>query len=105
MRFPPLVALCALLLAGMACGTAFTDDPDVLGEVDSPINGHVDPVRVHVILTANDDGSQAAFATLAQIDSAIKIARPILSAAGIELTFDPESDISRMKSTLLNHDC
>jgi Polyglycine hydrolase-like, structural repeat len=98
MRFSALVSFLSLA----ACGVDFDDPVD---EVESSINGHVDPVRVHAILTANDDGSQAATATPADIQDGVARAKTILAAAGIELTFDPQSDISRMNSTLLNHDC
>src|SRR6185503_5913291 len=51
------------------------------------------------------DGSQAATATPAQIQTAVADARAILAAANIELTFDPDSDVTSISSTLLNHDC
>ncbi len=83
------------------------DDPPPaeLDNVEQAINGQPDPVRVHAILTSNDDGSQAPTVTPTEIWIALANARPILAAANITITFDPNSDVSRMNSTLLNHDC
>lgn len=96
-------AALALALAA-ACVDAPSDTADV-ATAASPVNGHVDLVRVHAILTANDDGSQAATASPADIQAGIAEARAILAAAGLELTFDPESDVTRINSTVLNYDC
>jgi hypothetical protein len=105
MRFPAHAIAALAVIPLSACFDLGPDEPDEASTVESALGGHRDPVRVHAILTANDDGTQAATAKAADIQAAVAEARTILAAANIELTFDPESDITRMNSTLLNHDC
>jgi len=65
----------------------------------------MDRIRIHVIPTANDDGSQAAVISPDQIQAAIPILNAIYNTADIEFTFNPDDDFEPHRhSTLLNHD-
>jgi hypothetical protein len=103
MQNPVMAALVALGCL-VSCVVEEVELPDE-EVVESPIDGVPDSVRVHAILTANDDGTQAAAATAADIQAAIAGASTIFAQANITLTFDPASDVSTRNSTLLNHDC
>jgi hypothetical protein len=82
------------------------EEPDVeTASVESALGGYADPVRIQVVLTANDDGSLPATVSTAALQRTIEEARVTLRLANIELTFDPASDITRINSTLLNLDC
>lgn len=100
---------CLLLAAftGAGCLPLSTEDPGdaEFDQTNAAISGNADAVRVHAILTANDDGSQAATATPAQITAAIDQVRAVFGDADLVVNFDPESDITRIDRTLLNHDC
>jgi hypothetical protein len=62
-------------------------------------------LRIVAILTANDDGSQAATPSTAAIAQSVKIANQIYNPHGVNFLFDPATDIYRFNDDLLNRDC
>lgn len=62
-------------------------------------------IRIHVIPTANDDGTHGPVVTDANIQSSLVKANIAFQKAGIRFLFDPVTDLEkRRNSTLLNHD-
>jgi hypothetical protein len=62
-------------------------------------------IRVHAIRTANDRGHQAATVSAAAIQAQVAEANRALAGSGIQLQFDPTTDLEDRRSTLLNQDC
>lgn len=62
-------------------------------------------VRMHAIVTANDDGSEPADATPEGIVKAVKATNAYFEPVGIQFDFDPRADLEYRRSTLLNYDC
>ncbi|MCK9407374.1 MAG: hypothetical protein M0Q47_13325, partial [Methanothrix sp.] len=62
-------------------------------------------IRIHVIPTANDDGSKEVTETAAHIKENFKLVNDLYKQAGVSFIFDPESDFDSIRrSTLLNLD-
>jgi len=62
-------------------------------------------VRIHVIPTANDDGSKANGVTADHIAQSIDYANDVYKSAGIFFVFDPQTDLDPIRrNTLLNQD-
>jgi hypothetical protein len=62
-------------------------------------------VRIHAVLTAEDDGTFKATATGAQIAAAVEHANETWDGAGLVFDFDPATDIETRNSALLRGDC
>ena len=62
-------------------------------------------LRVHAVLTANDDGSKAATITPEQVQNQIDNANDIWAGAHVVFDFDPADDIFTVNQTSLNNDC
>ena len=61
-------------------------------------------IRLQIIATANDDGSDAANITSNTITGYLPVLNQIMSPAEIEFVFDPVNDFLKINSTLLNRD-
>jgi hypothetical protein len=61
-------------------------------------------LRVIAVLTANDDGSEAATVTADQIRQSVLLANNVYNPHGINFIFDPATDVYQRNSDLLNHD-
>lgn len=80
----------------------------VLGPVDAPIFKLIRPtpvykVRLHVIRTADNDGSRAATLNPASFQNLVQQVNNIYWTAGVEFEFDPTTDFEHIDSTMLNH--
>jgi hypothetical protein len=62
-------------------------------------------VRLVAILTANDDGSQAATPNPTAIATSVELANEVFNPHGVNFLFDPATDIYRFNDDLLNRDC
>jgi hypothetical protein len=62
-------------------------------------------LRIVAILTANDDGSQAASPAPAAIVKSVELANQVYNPHGINFLFDPATDMYRFNDDLLNRDC
>jgi hypothetical protein len=62
-------------------------------------------IRIVTVLTANDNGSQAASPTPANITKSVDLANEVFNPRGINFLFDPTTDIYRANDDLLNRDC
>jgi hypothetical protein len=61
-------------------------------------------IRIVCILTANDDGSQAATPSATAIADSVDQANKVYNPHGINFTFDPATDIYRFNDDKLNRD-
>ena len=62
-------------------------------------------IRIHIIPTANDDGSMAVTETAAHVQEVFKYVNELYKQADVCFIFDPESDFDLIRrSTLLNLD-
>jgi hypothetical protein len=62
-------------------------------------------IRIHIIPTANDDGSKAAQVTAWQVQECFKSVNELYKQADIAFLFDPQTDFDPIRrSTLLNQD-
>ena len=59
-------------------------------------------IRLHVIRTANDDGSEASPMTEAHFSNRLPTINQIYAPAGIEFLFNPATDFQFIQDTLLN---
>jgi len=59
---------------------------------------------LHVVVTADDDGSNGPTLSDSQISEAIDEASQSFASAGIEFVFDPYVDLEKINSTLLNRE-
>src|SRR5438094_2718552 len=64
-----------------------------------------DAVRVQAILASDRNGGGAPSVTPQQILASLTSASRVFASAGIVFTFDPASDVLRIKSDLLYQDC
>ena len=62
-------------------------------------------LRVPAVLTADDDGSDAATVTAAQIQTRVANANTVWAGARPAFDFDPATDIELRNSSLLGNDC
>jgi hypothetical protein len=62
-------------------------------------------LRIHTVLTADDDGSRAATITGTQIANLVATANDVWAGAGIHFEFDPALDVERRSDSRLNNDC
>ncbi|WP_437653343.1 hypothetical protein [Sorangium sp. So ce1182] len=108
---PTLLGLSYLATASAACflDTEASADTAAVEEVISTeealVPGQIDPIRVHAILASYDNGTLAPSVTPAQIRDALQQASQVFALASIQFAFDPETDVSRMNSTLLAREC
>jgi hypothetical protein len=62
-------------------------------------------IHIHIIPTANDDGSKAALVTAAQVQECFKYVNELYKQADVAFIFDPKTDFDPIRrSTLLNQD-
>lgn len=61
-------------------------------------------IRVQIIATAEDDGSDAANVTASQVTSRLNTANQVFAPAIVEFLFDEAGDFLKVNSTLLNRD-
>ena len=61
-------------------------------------------IRLQIIATANDDGTDAANITANTVTGYLPLLNQIMSPAQIEFVFDPVNDFLKISSTLLNRD-
>jgi len=66
---------------------------------------YADTIRVHAILAAMSDGSDAPTVTPEQIREALRLANDVYKTANVEFIFDPASDVATIPSDLLSQDC
>ena len=62
-------------------------------------------VRIHAVITSNDDGRDSAEITPAEIQQLVDQTNRVWWRSGIEFLFNPERDVERVNDTLLNQDC
>ncbi|KAB2352520.1 hypothetical protein [Actinomadura rudentiformis] len=62
-------------------------------------------IRIVTVLTANDNGSQAATPSPKSIARSVELANEIYNPRGINFLFDAATDIYRFNDDLLNRDC
>ena len=62
-------------------------------------------LRLTAILTANDDGSQAATPSPSAITTSVNLANEVFNPHGVNFVFDQATDIYRFNDDLLNRDC
>jgi hypothetical protein len=114
MPAPPPMAMPAGPPPPMAAAPPFPDEEDVVRPqteeaIREPqragIPSPVIHVRMHAIVTSNDDGSEAAEATPEGIVKAVQTTNAYYEAAGIVFEFDPRTDFEYRRGTLLNYDC
>jgi hypothetical protein len=63
-----------------------------------------DQIRVQIVATADDDGSNAASISPQDVASQLAVVDQIFAPADIRFVFDPARDFVRISSTLLNQD-
>jgi hypothetical protein len=82
--------------------------PQVFAKVDlTKLKMAPQPVRslrLRAIRTANDDGSEAATISPANIAKLVDQANAVWAGAGIQFVFDPAMDFEVRNNTVLNHD-
>ena len=103
-----LLGAAALASGITACSGAqmADEDRDALGKSSSAIvPGVIDTIRVEAVLASDDDGSNAPTITAEQIRADMAQATKDFSNANLRFTFDPQTDLVRIKSTLLARDC
>ena len=102
-----------LLAAGAALATGavlFTTVPALSAGADRT-SAAVNPgptqyhLRVRAVLASDNDGTEAATITPAQISDLISRTNDVWKESGLVFDFDPATDTETVKSTLLNNDC
>ncbi len=61
-------------------------------------------IRIQIIATANDDGSEAANITASSVTTKLATVSEVLAPANIEFLFDEANDFLKVNSTLLNRE-
>jgi hypothetical protein len=102
------IALAIVSAATMACAPEVGgagEEEHVEVERSELTPGQIDSIRVQAVLVSNDDGSLAPTITPQQIRADLNTASQAFGPASVRFDFDPQTDVSRVNSTLLGREC